>query len=390
LLPQIYLDVKGKIPVMKSLRIGVATVPIGKSGIPPLSNLMEMLSTYSENLYLYTGNDGFTYFKSDPRFHVEGRVYSAKRKSLLVRFFHYLWIQIITTRQIVSRKNDVDIWIFFFGGYRLHLPLITAKLLKKQVILLLADSGGRHTKSSDDIRSRLPKIFRNFPYEHADKIIIYSPRLITDFHLESYCHKIHIAQEHFLDFNTFTVTTPFSKRPLLIGYIGRFSEEKGILQLVKALPAILDNQKDLRIFIGGDGPLRESVKTSVEELKNTDRVDIPGWIDHNNLSLYLNQIRLLIIPSNTESGPITLLEAMACGTPVLATRVGMIPDIIKDGETGFILGNNSSECVVENVQRALSSPDLERIAEAGRRLVVENYTFDSAVTRWKSILDEIA
>jgi len=373
---------------MKSLKIGVATVPISKSGIPPLSNLMEMLSTYSENLCLFTGNDGYTYFTSDPRFHVEGRVYPARGTSLLARFFHYFWIQITTARQIVSRRNDVDLWIFFFGGYRLHLPLVTAKLLKKQVILLLADSGGRHTESPDDIRSMLPKLFGNFPYEHADKIIIYSPRLITDFHLESYGHKIHIAQEHFLDFNTFTVTTPFSKRPLLIGYLGRFSEEKGIQQFLKALPAILDNQKDLRILIGGDGPLRESVETSVEASKNSTRVDIPGWIDHNNLPGYLNQIRLLIIPSSTESGPITLLEAMACGTPVLATRVGMIPDIIRDGETGFILENNSPGCIVENVTRALSSPDLEKIAEAGRRFVVENYTFDSAVARWKNILEE--
>ena len=84
-----------------------------------------------------------------------------------------------------------------------------------------------------------------------------------------------------------------------------------------------------------------------------------------------------------------MLEAMACGTPVLATPVGAIPDVIIDGKTGFIMENNSPECIAENVIRALNSPDLEQIAEAGRRFVEENYTFERTVENWKEILQSI-
>ncbi len=84
-----------------------------------------------------------------------------------------------------------------------------------------------------------------------------------------------------------------------------------------------------------------------------------------------------------------MLEAMACGTPVLATPVGAIPDVIIDGKTGFIMENNSPECIAENVVRALGSPDLERIAEEGRRFVEGEFTFEKVVENWKRVLEDI-
>ena len=74
---------------------------------------------------------------------------------------------------------------------------------------------------------------------------------------------------------------------------------------------------------------------------------------------------------------------------MLATPVGAIPDVIIDGKTGFIMENNSPECIAENVIRALSSPNLERIAEDGRRFVEENFTFETVVENWKGVLRDI-
>ena len=275
------------------------------------------------------------------------------------------------------------------GGETLAPSVVTAKIFRKKAIIVLP---GRVTTAMEAIGDQLVvpvKILTKIARRHCKKIVVYSPALITEWNLEPYRHKILIAHEHFLDFTTFTVTTPLTSRPPLIGYIGRLSGEKGIQHFTQTLPSILAGQPDLRVLIGGDGPLKEPIAASLQKGGVATRVDLAGWISHDDLPSYLNQLRLLVLPSYTEGLPNIMLEAMACGTPVLATPVGAIPDVIIDGKTGFIMENNSPECIAENVIRALNSPDLERIAEEGRLSVEENFTFECTVERWNEVLEEI-
>ena len=85
-----------------------------------------------------------------------------------------------------------------------------------------------------------------------------------------------------------------------------------------------------------------------------------------------------------------MLEAIACGTPVLATPVGAVLDTIKDEKTGFIMENNSPECIAKNDIRALNHRDLEKIAEKGRELVEKEYTYEAAVERYRKILKDLS
>lgn len=373
---------------MSKHRIGVITFPTHKSGNQPLSNLMDIIDPCSDGATLITGNDGYALFKGDARFHVDG-IHHLRSKYLFSRIFRYIWVQIKISKQVNQRCSSVDKWIFFFGGSGLLLPLFTAKLSKKRTALLFAGSDTRLAEASRDPLSCVLKALSYTSYTLTDNFIIYSPNLITEWNLEKYRHKILIAHRHFLDFETFTVTTPLSDRSPLIGYIGRLSGEKGVQHFAQALPVILSDQQDLRVLIGGDGQLKESIEVSLQKEGLNTRVNLPGWISHDDLPKYLNQLRLLVLPSYTEGLPNIMLEAMACGTPVLTTPVGAIPDIIIDGKTGFIMKNNSPECIAENVIQVLNSPDLELIAENGRRFVKENFTFERAVERWKEVLEEI-
>ncbi|MCQ8893265.1 MAG: glycosyltransferase family 4 protein [Methanolinea sp.] len=334
------------------------------------------------------GKYEFYHYKEDKNLVIHC-ISNKKNYNIFLRIFNYLLLQIKITKRIFNSRNKIDILIFLIGGDTLLLPVIFTKILNKKVILLLAGSSIKtHQSFNDPLTSGL-RILRHPCLHFANTIIVYSKLLIHDYHLTPYRHKILIAHEHFIDFTTFTVTTSFPDRPPLIGYIGRLSAEKGVQHFVQALPAILSEQQDLRVLIGGDGQLKMSIETSLDKENITTRVDLPGWISHDDLPKYLNQLRLLVLPSYTEGLPNIMLEAMACGTPVLATPVGAIPDVIRDGETGFIMEDNSPECIARNVLRALNHPDLERIAERGRRFVEEEFTFEKAVERWRKILGEI-
>ena len=142
-------------------------------------------------------------------------------------------------------------------------------------------------------------------------------------------------------------------------------------------------------LIGGDGPLYDYLRQYIAKNNLSTKVVLSGWVNHGDLPEYLNRLKLLVIPSYSEAGPIIAYEAMACGTPVLGTRVGCVLMSLEDGKTGYLLPNNSPECIAENVVRALGSPDLELVAEAGRQFVEENFTFESTVARWKGLLEEI-
>ena len=309
-------------------------------------------------------------------------------RSKISKIIYYILTQLRILHATLFYLRDKELWIFFIDN-GLILPMISAKLLRKKTLIIM---GG-----NKDLEIRLRKDYFDYTAHHwaklnlrlCDKIVVYSSRLISSWDLENYRDKIIATHRHFLDFNKFKVATNLDDRSLLIGYIGRLSKEKGISNLVQALPPLIMYYKDICIFICGNGDMEEKINAYLQKNDLLSHVSICGWIDHNDLPNYLNGLRLLVIPSYTEGLPNVMLEAMACGTPVLATPVGAIPDVIIDGKTGFIMENNSPECIAENVIRALNSPDLEQIAEEGRRFVEENFTFERVVERWKEVLEEI-
>jgi len=216
-------------------------------------------------------------------------------------------------------------------------------------------------------------------FELSDKIVIYSDRLIPDYGLEKYRSKIVLAYNHFIDTEKFKTVTPHYERLDVVGFIGRLDKEKGILSYLNTVPKIVPFLDSMSV--SGTGLFENMVKATARAYKEFDYL---GWVSHKDVPSLLNQWKLLVIPSINEGLPNTLLEAMICGTPVLASPVGAIPDLVKHGMTGFIWDNK--EPLHKGIIEALNYPKISTVINNAKD-VAEGFTLDSLVVKYNNILE---
>lgn len=267
----------------------------------------------------------------------------------------------------------------------LSLPIVTAKVLGKKVILNLAGSSAETLQSSGSTLSAIANGLFRVNCLLSDILVVYSNRLISQWNLRKHRTKTIIAQMHTIDTSFLKMTTEYSKRPDMVAFIGRLSPGKGVLEFVLCMPSVLRKKPGIRFAIVGEGPLSKEVNGRLRESNLENKVIRPGWVDHNEIASWLNSCRLLVVPSYTEGLPNIILEAMACGTPVLATPVGGIQDLIEDERTGFLTTTNNPEDIAKNIVRALDSSSIETIIGNARKMTDE-YTLEKAVERWAKVI----
>lgn len=372
----------------RNLDIGIVTHPVDDAGLVPLSNLVDIISAISDNLCLVTGNAGAALSKNHAGVHMY-LVNQKIRQNLFAKIVSYIYMQLRISWKLAKLTRSMDLWIFFIGGQPLLIPMITLKLSRKKVLLAFGGSDIKSVKGRGNIISKPMELLVRINCALSDRIIVYSARLIDEYDLGKYRNKISIAHEHYLDFHRFNIQKRLAERAKLVSYIGRLSEEKGILNFLEAIPKLFERGDDIKFLIGGNGELRGKAEAFLNREELSSKVNFLEWISHDVVPKYLNESKLLVLPSYTEGLPNIMLEAMACGTPVLATPVGVIPDVIRDSETGFIMEDNSPECIARNVVRALNHPDLERISMNALAIIEKEYTYEVSAERYRNMLTSL-
>ncbi len=152
---------------------------------------------------------------------------------------------------------------------------------------------------------------------------------------------------------------------LLVG-MGRLVPAKGFDLLVRALPVILEAVPSARLLLVGDGPDRSPLEAQARALGVVERLVLAGA--QAQAVPFLSAADLLVAPSRNEGLGKALVEAMALGLPVVATRVGGIPTVVADGETGRLVAPNDPPALARAVNELLKDPGLrQRMGDAGRR-----------------------
>ncbi len=154
--------------------------------------------------------------------------------------------------------------------------------------------------------------------------------------------KIKFIPSLYIDLETFQPQVVDKKYDVI--FIGRLEKNKGVDLLLEAASKLKVKSEKLKVLIVGDGSLSASLKLKVKGLKLGNNVIFHGWARNaSEVARLLNESKILVMPSYNEGGPRVVLEAIACGVPVLATPVGIVPDIIKDGESGGIIDWNATD-----------------------------------------------
>lgn len=171
-------------------------------------------------------------------------------------------------------------------------------------------------------------------------------------------------------------------------YVGRLGYRKGLFRLLDAF-ARLGEGPASRLELAGEGPLRARLEARARTLGIAGRVHFLGFLDRPALRQALHRAALLVNPADYESGPLTLLEAMAAGTPVVTTRTGIVADL---GEAPpLTLAESDSADIARKITAVLASPALaEARAGLARLLVEERFSWRAVAARHAALYRQLA
>jgi len=171
----------------------------------------------------------------------------------------------------------------------------------------------------------------------------------------------------------------------LIGSIGNLIEQKGYSDLLEVARTVLQKGYDVKFVIAGGGPLESELKAKCEAMGLNGKVVFLGYLERAS-EVALPAYDIFFMPSLWEAMPIALLEAMAAGKAIIATRVGDIPEIIDHEVTGFLVDRGDTETMVQTIERFINDTELR--SECGRRARIQqgkHFTVSRMVSEYEDL-----
>jgi glycosyltransferase involved in cell wall biosynthesis len=304
--------------------------------------------------------------------------------SAVMWMLKWFLIQSRASLELVRVRAEVDIVIFYMAYPGYLLPLVVTKLLRKKSIEVVT-RGKETTKTARLWRLQDPILFTLL-----DGISPESRGLIKELGMEKYGQKVLPEGARYIDDRRYKKTKRLSERANVVGFVGRMASEKGIVDFVHAIPLAAEQVPDVKFSIVGSGPLSAWVNEQCNRLSTERGIDITltNWVE-TGLADYYNELKLFVVPSLRDAFPTSILEAMACGTPVLATSVGAIPDVITDERTGFLLESTAPERIAQRITMILNYTELEKVADNAGDLIRQKFTKTAAIERFDTMLKTV-
>jgi len=291
----------------------------------------------------------------------------------------------------------------FFRSYKIdivHTHLLEADIFgrfaaiwaKVPIIITTTHSVDGWKLNSRRYKTKCRLFLNGIADKHSDAIITVSD-YVKNFLIEhegTDPKKIHVIKNGIeIHKNNKNSKPSFDKQEtIVLGSVGRLFEEKGFEYLLRAFQKAQNQYLNLKLLIAGDGPLRVELEKLADDLKITSGIEFMGVVD--DIPTFLSKLDIFILSSIQEGIPLGLLEAMAAGKPVIATKVGGIPEVVDDGSDGILVpAANISElndAILSLIQDERKRREMGRNA---RRKVIDAFNLDTAVKQLEDLYENL-
>jgi len=178
---------------------------------------------------------------------------------------------------------------------------------------------------------------------------------------------------------------------IILLFMSRFVATKGVFELIDAFNEIQTSYPEVTLHLVGDGPEKSSIEKKISNLSLQDNIKLLGYIEGREKAQELINADIFILPSYSEGCPISLLEAMAAGLPVIATDVGGIPNIITNEKNGVLLTSHSPNIIKKGIVKMLDNKKKRKeIGELNKKISWENYESKLITSRIEKIYKQIS
>lgn len=187
------------------------------------------------------------------------------------------------------------------------------------------------------------------------------------------------------------VTAPMPEKPRLV-CVGRLCEQKGQLLLLEASKILKEKGVDFELVLAGDGEMRPEVERMIVAYNLDANVRITGWISSQQVRDEVLASRAMVLPSFAEGLPVVIMEAMALKRPVISTYVAGIPELVVNGQNGWLVPAGSVEALASTIETLLdtSTQKLSEMGEAAYLRVKERHDIETEATKLVKLFSESA
>jgi glycosyltransferase involved in cell wall biosynthesis len=290
--------------------------------------------------------------------------------------------QLRLARDIRRRRIEI---VHTYGFYPNMFATAVAKLAGAIAIASIRDQG--------DIWTAMQRRVQRWVLRLADAVIVNAEAVKTRLVEEGYSADRIVVIRNGVDIERFASVAPHGKlrrelglpaRGPIVAALCRLHEIKGVEHFLEAAVLLARRFRDARFLVAGDGYHRPALEKYASALGLAGRVIFTGF--RHDVPEFLSEVQVSVLPSLSEALSNTLLESMAAGVPVVATRVGGNPEVVEDGVTGFLVPPREPEALAAAISRLLDQPlRAQAMGRAGRQRATEQFSLERLTHETESL-----